>query len=616
MFVVVLTFYSEIKPNHHNLQNMTMATFPTSIYLLYDQRMAWHRPPGTSVYVEPVCNPELLDAEGKPTVFENASRIVRLHQTAMKIEQQLTGHGIISSKERKNLVLEVCEEERAYQRSIQPQHFQKNCLWTFNPAAPQNVRRFVPLGATPCPRSIIELAHSPEHYDRVFQTNEYTEAQLKSATDNDDIYYCRDTFDAATLACGGVVNCVDAVTETSYPHYGAITRAFALVRPPGHHATHEAAQGFCYFNNVAVAAKHAVASGRAERVFILDWDIHHGNGIQDITYGDPSIFYLSLHRGSFGNNKNDFFYPGTGKHSEVGRGEGSGSNLNIAFGRGNMGNTHYAAAFSEAVLPVLSSFNPDLILVACGFDAAEGDLLGDNVLSPHMYYIMTRSLLVTCGADIPLVMVLEGGYNLDVISPCFEATALAMLDEPLSEHLLPAENTNDSIAFPIDPIVTDSMAYQRKLQKKMHFNDQQLTLQSYWRHEYLALYQDKQVADKTTSSALSAICKSVRSLVRKGGFRYHLPVASDPAKRIGHVSPHISEPIVQMCNNRPVQSKYKPENGTVLPLVSTHEEKVDEALPLKKRKLRRTQSFDSGMFGSSYYTNADVENLMSYTLYS
>ena len=210
---------------------MTMVTTPTSIYLLYDQRMTWHRPPGTSVYMEPTCNPELLDAEGKPTVFENASRIVRLHQTAKKIEMRLTGHEILSSKEREDSgPLEA--EERDYQGSIQPHVFQKHCLWASNPVAPHNLRRFVPLEATPCARSIIELAHSRELYDRILQTSRCTDKQLEAATDDADIYYCRDTFYAATLACGGVVNCVDAVTEKLCPHLGSITRAFALLRQP------------------------------------------------------------------------------------------------------------------------------------------------------------------------------------------------------------------------------------------------------------------------------------------------------------------------------------------------------------------------------------------------
>lgn len=224
-------------------------TIPTSIFLLYDERMTWHRPPGTSVCIEPFCNPELLDAEGKPTVFENASRIVRLHQTAMEIEKRLTGHEILS----KEMMLRnaAAAEEVCYQGDIRP-HFQRSCLWASNPAAPHNLRRFIPLDATPCARSIIELAHTREHYDNILQTSRYTDEQLKAATDDEDIFYCRDTFYAATLACGGVVNCVDAVTENPILNNGASpTRAVALVRPPGHHATHDRAQGFCYFNNIA-----------------------------------------------------------------------------------------------------------------------------------------------------------------------------------------------------------------------------------------------------------------------------------------------------------------------------------------------------------------------------
>lgn len=592
-------------------------TIPTSVYLLYDERMTWHRPPGTSVYTEPVCNPELLDENGMPTVFENASRIVRLHQTAMDIEKRLTGHDIAPQNNNHYLY-----DEDVYQGGgIQP-HFQSNCLWASNPAAPHNLRRFLPLEATPCPRSVIELAHTRAHYDAVLRTSRFTDEQLRAATDDDDIYYCRDTFYAAALACGGVVNCVDAVTESLYSPAGTPSRAIALVRPPGHHATHDKAQGFCYFNNIAVAAKHAVASGRAERVFILDWDIHHGNGIQDITYDDTSIFYLSLHRGCFGPRNKEWFYPGTGRHSEVGRGSGSGRNLNIPWGCGGMGDTHYAAAFSEAVLPVLSSFNPDLIIVACGFDAVRGDLLGDCGLSPHMYYIMTRSLLDTCGADVPLVMALEGGYNLDVISKCFTATALALLDEPLCEDLRPPED----VAAPSSSVTasTEMMDYeyeprpklQKKLKNKMFLDDQQLTLQRYWRHEHLAFFQDSkqhQQQDKTTSSALSAIKKSIRALVRKGGFRGRLPMAQEAPSENAPPFPPIKQ-IVPMCN-RPVQGRYVPDEEMLVDDVHRPEGE-SHFLPLKKRKLRRSTSFDGDLFGSErqYYSNADVELLMSCSL--
>jgi histone deacetylase 6 len=171
-------------------------------------------------------------------------------------------------------------------------------------------------------------------------------------------------------------------------------------------------------------------TGRANRVFILDWDIHHGNGIQDLTFNDPQIFYLSIHRAAFSKKKENWFYPGTGRPSEIGVGDGTGTNLNICWSVGGMGNEEYAAAFSQVALPLLYHFKPDLILIACGLDAVQGDLIGDCGLTPDMYYSMTRSLL-EAAPKTPIVAALEGGYNIETSAECMENVALALLDEPL-----------------------------------------------------------------------------------------------------------------------------------------------------------------------------------------
>lgn len=196
----------------------------------------------------------------------------------------------------------------------------------------KNLLPFIHMQSEAASQEIVELAHSTEYYNRLKETSSMTDEELKNlntidctieedsstCSDDEDMYFCKDTFLAALLACGGVKMCVDAVTSETTP----TKRALAIVRPPGHHACEQKAMGFCFFNSVVVAAKHAIKSKRATKVAILDWDIHHGNGSQDLTYDNPDILYISLHR--YGKKYGEEFFPGTGKSSEVG---GSKENL-------------------------------------------------------------------------------------------------------------------------------------------------------------------------------------------------------------------------------------------------------------------------------------------------
>lgn len=439
---------------------------PPSCYLVFDERMALHRPPPCLSDKFPIDETDQA-APASAVPFENSSRIIRLHDKMRKLEHRLL-------------------------KSQSP--FKHHPTGLF-----ENPRRFIQLQPEPCPRSTILLAHSAEHYEKMAQTEHLSDQELKALCAQDaDLYYCRDTFLAASLAAGGVVAAVNAVMNSNNDD---ATRAIALVRPPGHHATRDAAMGFCYFNNVAIAAKHAIHTQLADRVLILDWDIHHGNGTQDITYHDKNIFCINLHRG--GSRRKDWFYPGTGKHNEVGAEEGAGTNLNIVWDTAGMGNTEYAAAFSELVLPVLSAFDPDLILVSCGFDAAKGDSLGDCKLTPDMYYIMTNSLLDEAGRDTPIVMALEGGYDLDTIAACMETTALALLDEPLT---VPPPKKHDVVDF----------RYQSYCNP--------FSLSRYWRQGDLMWGNHKK--PKRTIRAVASIQKSARALLNKqreaylGGIRY------------------------------------------------------------------------------------------------
>lgn len=254
--------------------------------------------------------------------------------------------------------------------------------------------------------------------------------------DGGDMYASAFTFDAARLAAGGVLQATEAVVT------GACVNAFAVVRPPGHHCAH-ADNGFCFFNNVAVAAKHAQRALGVGRIAIVDWDVHHGDGTQALFESDPSVLVLSLHRYGGG------FYPGSGAVGEMGTGAGLGFSVNIpwtnATSASGIGDHEYQAAFEYVVLPMLSEFQPELIIVSCGFDAAEGDPLGQLRVTPRMYHNMTSLL---CALDPPkgMVMALEGGYNLNSISRSAAAVAHALIDSaPSSRRYAPAVD-RDTVA--------------------------------------------------------------------------------------------------------------------------------------------------------------------------
>ncbi|NXK96724.1 HDAC7 deacetylase, partial [Formicarius rufipectus] len=210
---------------------------------------------------------------------------------------------------------------------------------------------------------------------------------------------------------------------------------FAVVRPPGHHADPSTAMGFCFFNSVAIAARQLQQKGKLSKILIVDWDVHHGNGTQQIFYKDPEVLYISLHRHDDGN-----FFPGSGAADEVGSGPGEGFNVNVAWAGGldpPMGDPEYLAAFRTVVMPIAHEFCPDVVLVSAGFDAAEGHPppLGGYKVSAKCFGYMTKQLMSLAGGAV--VLALEGGHDLTAICDASEACVSALLGnelDPLPEE--------------------------------------------------------------------------------------------------------------------------------------------------------------------------------------
>lgn len=263
---------------------------------------------------------------------------------------------------------------------------------------------------SPRPASNDELLrmHTPEYIDRIEALSDEAGGDAGESTP-----FGRGSAEIARLAVGGCLEGVDAVLG------GEVENAYALVRPPGHHAESDMGRGFCLFGNSALAALHARQAGGLERVAIVDWDVHHGNGTEHAFYEDPSVLAISLHQ--------DNLYPaGSGAVEDTGTGDGEGFNVNIPLPPG-CGTGAYEHAFDRVVEPALRAFDPDLIIVACGFDAGAMDPLGRMILTSDDFRNLTRRLLGVatdvCGGR--LVMCHEGGYSSAYVPFC----GLAVLEE-------------------------------------------------------------------------------------------------------------------------------------------------------------------------------------------
>jgi acetoin utilization deacetylase AcuC-like enzyme len=248
--------------------------------------------------------------------------------------------------------------------------------------------------------SWIEKIHPPEYIKNI----EDSCGQEPRYLDSGDTIVTEKSYQAALLAAGSVLDSIDSLLNDSEAKH-----AFCAVRPPGHHAERRTAMGFCLFNNVAIGAQYVISRYGFKRVFILDWDVHHGNGTQHIFEDRSDVFYCSLHQWPL--------YPGTGRKEEIGSAAGTGYTLNVPLPPGT-GHTAYLNSFTKIVLPALKNYQPELILISCGFDGHKDDPLANLQLTEETFSVLTR-LVVEYAKNTrtkKIISVLEGGYNLQKLA--------------------------------------------------------------------------------------------------------------------------------------------------------------------------------------------------------
>lgn len=280
----------------------------------------------------------------------------------------------------------------------------------------------------------IELIHSPSYINLVASTAARSMTML-----DPDTYSCAKSYETARLAVGGTLSAVDRIMK------GEVQNAFALIRPPGHHAESNRAMGFCLFNNVAIAASYALKAHRIGRALIIDWDLHHGNGTQHSFYERADVLYFSTHQYPY--------YPGTGFFSETGSGAGKGFTVNVPLAAGP-GDGEYFRIFEGILEPIALEFKPEMVFVSAGFDIYHRDPLGGMQVTPRGFANLAKIILEVADQICQgrVVFVLEGGYHLEGLRDSVREVLKAMRGDILKDG---RESEIRSLADPhlIDPIL-------------------------------------------------------------------------------------------------------------------------------------------------------------------
>ncbi|XP_028126327.1 histone deacetylase 5 isoform X1 [Camellia sinensis] len=284
-------------------------------------------------------------------------------------------------------------------------------------------QRCVVLSAKEAEDKYIAAVHTKNHIDliKTISSKKLDSRRHRIAAKFNSIYFNEGSSEAAHLAAGSVLEVTEKVAK------GELDSAFAIVRPPGHHAEEDEPMGFCLYNNVAVATSFLLNERQElgiNKILIVDWDVHHGNGTQKMFWKDPRVLFFSVHRHEFGS-----FYPASddGSHIMVGEGPGAGYNINVPWENGRCGDADYLAVWDHVLIPIAKEFRPDIIIISAGFDAAIGDPLGGCCVTPCGYAILLKKLMEFAQGKI--VMALEGGYNLDSLANSVLACVEVLLED-------------------------------------------------------------------------------------------------------------------------------------------------------------------------------------------
>ncbi|KAF2084740.1 hypothetical protein K490DRAFT_48424 [Saccharata proteae CBS 121410] len=350
------------------------------------------------------------------------------------------------------------------------------------------------------------LVHTFAHYKQIEGYQLLNNEQLLAVVEesqHDSIYLHQETFVSATLSAGGAIAACRAVVA------GHVKNVIAVIRPPGHHAEHDRPMGFCFFNNVSIAARVCQNDfpDKCRKILIVDWDVHHGNGVQKAFYDDPNVLYISLH--VYMNGK---FYPSKKEadHRHCGEGAGVGRNVNIPWSEQGMGDSDYIYAFQQVVMPIAQEFNPDLVIVSAGFDAAEGDRLGGCHVTPPCYAHMTHMLMSL--ANGKLVVCLEGGYNLTSIAASSVAVTRTLMGEPperLTPQDVPLPEPTAAGRAVVDMVKRHQSRYWKCMYPKYVEQPANLKIELQREHDEKRRSQSKELWDKYRMTELCIVNKRV-----------------------------------------------------------------------------------------------------------